>query len=89
MVAGSIEIDATDSASARGAETRLDLTRAFGRLKRRERELLGLAYAQGSSHQKIGAALGLKTGSIKPLLFRARHRLAGLLGGHPKAGDRA
>jgi len=89
MVAGSIETDATDSASARGADTRLDLTRAFDRLKRRERELLWLAYAQGSSHQEIGAALGLKTGSIKPLLFRARHRLASLLGGHPKAGDRA
>jgi RNA polymerase sigma-70 factor, ECF subfamily len=89
LVAGSIETDATDSASARGADTRLDLTRAFGRLKRRERELLWLAYAQGSSHQEIGAALGLKTASIKPLLFRARHKLATLLGGAAKAGDRA
>ena len=89
LVGGSIETDATDSASARGADTRLDLTRAFGRLKRRERELLWLAYAQGSSHQEIGDALGLKTGSIKPLLFRARHKLAGLLGGHSKAGGRA
>ena len=48
-------------------------------MKRRERELLWLAYAQGSSHEEIGATLGLKTGSIKPLLFRARHKLAGLL----------
>ena len=81
LVGGSIEADAKDNASARRAETRVDLTRAFGRLKRRERELLWLAYAQGSSHQEIGAALGLKTGSIKPLLFRARHKLAGLLRG--------
>ena len=56
----------------------MDLLRALDRLKRRERELLWLAYAQGSSHQEIGETLGLKTGSIKPLLFRARRRLAGV-----------
>jgi RNA polymerase sigma-70 factor (ECF subfamily) len=89
LVAASIEADATDSASARQTETRLDLTRAFGRLKRRERELLWLAYAQGSTHEEIGAVLGLKTGSIKPLLFRARQRLAGLLRGPLSGGSRA
>jgi RNA polymerase sigma-70 factor (ECF subfamily) len=81
LVAGTIETDAVDTAPARSSDARLDLTRAFGRLKRRERELLWLAYAQGSSHEEIGAALGLKTGSIKPLLFRARHKLAALLRG--------
>lgn len=60
-------------------EQRADLRRALGKLKRRERELLWLAYAQGSTHQEIGETLGLKTGSIKPLLFRARRRLADLL----------
>ena len=90
LVGGSIESDATDEVSARGADMRIDLTRAFGRLKRRERELLWLAYAQGSSHKEISAALGLKTGSIKPLLFRARQKLAGLLrGASTIAGDRA
>jgi len=69
-------------------ETRLDLNRALMRLKRRERELLWLAYAQGASHQEIGAALGLRTGSIKPLLFRARHRLATLLRGYRRSGGR-
>ena len=49
------------------------------RLKPRERDLLWLAYAQGSSHDEIAAALGLKTSSIKMLLFRARQRLAALL----------
>src|SRR4029077_5859390 len=44
-------------------------------LKPRERELLWLAYAQGSSHQEIAATLSLKTSSIKALLFRARQRL--------------
>jgi RNA polymerase sigma-70 factor (ECF subfamily) len=72
------------------ADRRIDLTRAFGRLKRRERELLWLAYAEGSSHEEIGAALGLRTGSIKPLLSRARRRLAAVLGlGFSKGADRA
>ncbi len=89
LVGGSIETDAADSLSAGRTEARVDLTRAFGRLKRRERELLWLAYAQGSSHEEIGQALGLRTGSIKPLLFRARHKLAGLLRGRTEGGNRA
>jgi RNA polymerase sigma-70 factor (ECF subfamily) len=67
---------------AADTERRTDLHRAMAHLKPRERELLWLAYAQGSSHQEIGEALGLKTGSIKLLLFRARRKLAGLLSGH-------
>jgi RNA polymerase sigma-70 factor, ECF subfamily len=58
---------------------RADLARAMARLKPRERELLWLAYANGSSHQEIADSLGLKTASIKLLLFRARRRLANLL----------
>jgi RNA polymerase sigma-70 factor, ECF subfamily len=58
---------------------RVDLDRAMARLKPRERDLLWLAYAQGSSHEEIAQTLGLKTSSIKMLLFRARRRLAGLL----------
>ena len=63
------------------AETqqRTDLQRAMAKLKPRERDLLWLAYGQGSSHQEIAGSMGLKTGSIKPLLFRARKKLAGLL----------
>jgi RNA polymerase sigma-70 factor (ECF subfamily) len=68
-----------DEAADRAAE-RIDLSRAMARLKPRERDMLWLAYAQGSSHEEIGAALGLKTASIKSLLFRARRRLAALLG---------
>jgi len=60
---------------------RLDLERAMGQLKARERSLLWLAYAQGCSHQEIAAVLGLKTASLKPLLFRARRRLLSLLKG--------
>jgi len=68
-----------DISLASQAESRADVLSAMARLKPRERELLWLAYAQGSTHQEIGEALGLKTGSIKPLLFRARQRMATLL----------
>jgi RNA polymerase sigma-70 factor (ECF subfamily) len=56
-----------------------DLTRAMGHLKPRDRALLWLAYAEGSSHREIAATLGVKTGSVKLLLFRARRKLASLL----------
>jgi RNA polymerase sigma-70 factor, ECF subfamily len=66
------------------AVQRTDLQRAMARLKPRERMLLWLAYGQGESHRDIAATLGLKTGSIKLLLFRARRRLAAVLqGGRP------
>ena len=61
------------------AERRTDVRNAMGRLKPRERALLWLAYAQGSSHAEIADVLGLKTGSIKLLLFRARRKLAAML----------
>jgi RNA polymerase sigma-70 factor (ECF subfamily) len=67
-----------DDGAGRAAQ-RVDLSRAMARLKPRERSLLWLAYAQGSSHQEIALALGLRVSSIKALLFRARKRLAGLL----------
>jgi RNA polymerase sigma-70 factor (ECF subfamily) len=81
MTGATLDEQVRDPAAVERADARLDLRLAFGRLKRRERELLWLAYAQGSSHEEIGAALGLKTGSIKPLLFRAKHRLAAVLRG--------
>ena len=71
-----------DPGSGVRTERRTDVRRAFTRLRPRDRELLWLAYAQGSSHQEIADALGLKTTSIKLLLFRARRRFADLLRGH-------
>ena len=74
-----------DIADRRGeavaTERASDLRRAMSHLKPRERALLWLAYAQGSSHKEIAQSLGLRTGSVKLLLFRARRRLATLLGG--------
>ena len=64
---------------ARQTQQRTDLQRAMAQLTRRERELVWLAYGQGSSHQEIAGTLGLKTGSIKPLLFRAKRKLARIL----------
>src|SRR5262249_5575190 len=52
---------------------------ALARMKPRERQLLWLAYAEGYSHREIAAITGLKTPSIRLLLFRARHKMARLL----------
>ena len=47
-----------------------DLGRMLDQLKPREREILWLAYVEGSSHKEIAKALGLRAGSIRLLLFR-------------------
>lgn len=52
---------------------------ALTRLKPRERQLLWLAYAEGCSHHEIADITGLKSPSIRLLLFRARRKLARLL----------
>lgn len=81
-------IDPSDiAAPGSGADTerRADVRRAFSRLKPRERALLWLAYAQGSSHYEIASMLGLKRSSIKLLLFRARRKLAGILEGRARS----
>ena len=57
-----------------------DLNRALARLKPREREILWLAYVEGSSHKEIAEVVGLRVASIKLLLFRARRKMADLLG---------
>jgi RNA polymerase sigma-70 factor (ECF subfamily) len=76
---GAEHADPRSADAAAAAVRRMDLGRAMTQLKPRERDLLWLAYAQGSSHQEIADTLGLRRSSIKLLLFRARRRLAGLL----------
>jgi RNA polymerase sigma-70 factor, ECF subfamily len=66
------------------ADRSADLTRAMARLKPRERAMLWLAYAEGASHGEIAEALGVGAPSIKPMLFRARRKLASLLGRQSK-----
>lgn len=58
---------------------RLDIGRIFGRLKPRERQLVWLAHVDGADHREIAATLGLRAGSIRVLLSRARKRLAQML----------
>ena len=65
--------------SWRGERPPHRLRRAMDRLRPRERALLWLAYAQGHAHTEIASTLGVTTGSVKPLLFRARRKLAALL----------
>jgi RNA polymerase sigma-70 factor (ECF subfamily) len=70
--------------SQRGSDSaanRTDLGRAMAKLKPRQRDALWLAYAEGSSHEEIARALGVRVGSIKLILFRARRKLARLLRG--------
>lgn len=62
-------------------QRRTDLSRAMAQLRPRDREMLWLAYAQGSSHRDIAGTIGVKTASVRLLLFRARHKLAALLRG--------
>jgi len=73
-------------ADAGATERTADVTRAMSRLKPRERAMLWLAYAEGASHQEIAQVLGLSPTSLKPLLFRARRKLADLLGRAPRGG---
>jgi len=60
-----------------------DFTQAMSQLKPRERAMLWLAYAEGASHREIADVLGLRSASLKMMLFRARRRLAALLTSAP------
>jgi RNA polymerase sigma-70 factor, ECF subfamily len=63
------------------AAMRTDVARAIQQLEPMQRELLWLAYAQGSSHEEIAEILGLSAISVRTLLLRARRKLAGILAG--------
>jgi RNA polymerase sigma-70 factor (ECF subfamily) len=66
--------------NAGAAEERTDFTRAMSHLNPRERAILWLAYAEGATHREIADVLGVRATSLKPMLFRARRKLAALLG---------
>jgi RNA polymerase sigma-70 factor (ECF subfamily) len=81
------DIERVPSGQDAGATERMtDFTRAMSRLKPRDRAMLWLAYAEGASHREIADVLGLRPTSLKPMLFRARRKLAGLLGRAPDGG---
>lgn len=72
-------VTAQDEPGPGDLEGSADLRRAFEQLKPRERQLLWLAYVEGSNHKEIAGLTGLRAGSIRLLLFRARRKLAGAL----------
>ena len=81
------EIAASGGDLAEASVRRTDLRRAMDRLRPRDRALLWLAYAQGHAHTEIARTLGVKTGSVKLLLFRARRKLADILRSAPVGCD--
>ena len=70
-------------------ESRLDVARALTQLRPRERSLLMLAYVQGWSHAEIAQSLGLKTASLKAMLWRARRKLMTVMKGSGGRGGGA
>jgi len=89
---GKVNVPLEDAAEVPAAEhtvesvqARSDLNGALRKLKPRELELLWLAYVEGSSHKEISAVVGLRAVSVRPMLFRARQKLLGIL---RKAGIR-
>lgn len=54
-------------------------SQVFDKLQMQERALLWLAYVEGHQHQEIAEMLGLKSLSVRVLLFRAKRKLANLL----------
>lgn len=83
---GAVQVTSKEDVAQRVQQS-TDVGRALGAMKPRERAMLWLAYAEGSSHKEIAGVLGVKPASVKLLLFRARRRLAGLLGRTPLKGD--
>jgi RNA polymerase sigma-70 factor (ECF subfamily) len=70
---------AADGRLAEQVATRRDVTRELDRLKPKERQMLWLAYVERFSHKEIAEIVGFTPGSIRPLLFRAKQKLADLL----------
>jgi RNA polymerase sigma-70 factor (ECF subfamily) len=68
------------------ASTNLDLQAALGRLSAHQRGAIALHYYQDLPMSDVAAALGCSQATAKVHLFRARRRLAQLLG-EPETGD--
>ena len=68
------------SSDAAQADSKMMLGPALRQMRPRERQLLWLAHAEGYSHREIAEITGLGSASIRLLLFRARRKIAKLLG---------
>lgn len=78
-----VPVDESTSSASPASTDRLDVERALGALRPRDRELLWLAHVEGFDHATIAEQIDATPGSVRVLLFRARKRLAALLGGDP------
>lgn len=58
---------------------RVDMARVFNELKPQQRQMLWLSYVEGADHREIANAIGVREGSVRVLLHRARKKLASLL----------
>lgn len=63
-------------------DLRRDLGQALDQLKPRARALVWLAEVEGRPHKEIADILGLRPGSVRVLLHRARRTLATILRDH-------
>jgi len=68
------------SADSARSDSQMTLGPAMSQLRPRDRQLLWLAHAEGYSHREIAEVTGLGSTSVRLLLFRARRKIAGLLG---------
>lgn len=71
----------TDDTRTDGVVAGIDVTRALDTLSARERSIVWLAYAEGHDHRTIAGMVGVREGSIKVLLHRARKKLLAILRG--------
>jgi RNA polymerase sigma-70 factor, ECF subfamily len=77
---GESAIDMDVPGNGRNLNLQLDLAEILrDGMTAREAQLLWLAYAEGFSHREIAKMTALGENSIRPLLFRAREKLASLL----------
>lgn len=83
-----VALVAAESRDPERIDSQALLSPALARISPRERQLLWLAYAEGSTHREIAEITGLRATSIKILLFRARRKLAHWLREGTSTGER-
>lgn len=71
--------NASPASAGRDLGLERDVEKLLLELKPRERELLWLAYVEGYRHDEIAELINCRAASVRPMLFRARGRLAELL----------
>ena len=71
--------DLPAAARASHADESIALRSALRSLSTREQKMLWLIYAEGFSHKEVASIMGVSSGSVRVMAFRARKKLAGRL----------